>query len=148
MKVILKKDINGTGKAGEIANVNDGFARNMLIPKGFAVEATPANVRVLEKEKAMIEQQAADNKANAEKLAGEFKDKKIVIKTKAGEGGRLFGSITSKDIADAVKAQLGIEIDKKKIDLEGPIKQLGTSRVPIKLYQEIKGILVVEVAES
>lgn len=148
MKVILKKDVNGTGKAGEIANVNDGFARNMLIPKGFAVEATPANVRVLEKEKAMIEQQAADNKANAEKLAGEFKDKKIVIKTKAGEGGRLFGSITSKDIADAVKAQLGIEIDKKKIDLEGPIKQLGTSRVPIKLYQEIKGILVVEVAES
>lgn len=148
MKVILKKDVNGTGKAGEIANVNDGFARNMLIPKGFAVEATPANVRALEKEKAMIEQQAADNKANAEKLAGEFKDKKIVIKTKAGEGGRLFGSITSKDIADAVKAQLGIEIDKKKIDLEGPIKQLGTSRVPIKLYQEIKGILVVEVAES
>ncbi len=148
MKVILKKDVNGTGKAGEIANVNDGFARNMLIPKGFAVEATPANVRALEKEKAMIEQQAADNKANAEKLASELKDKKIVIKTKAGDGGRLFGSITSKDIADAAKAQLGIEIDKKRIDLEGPIKQLGTSRVPIKLYQEIKGILVVEVAEA
>ena len=114
MIVILLKDVKGTGKAGEIVKVSDGFARNMLIPRGMAKEATDGNVRSLEKAKAVQAQKDADAKAAAEKLAEELKEKEIVIRTKGGEGGKLFGSITTKDIEAAVKDQLGVKIDKKK----------------------------------
>ena len=115
MIVILNRDVKGTGKAGEVVKVSDGYARNMLLPRGYAKEATEGNVRNLEKQKAIQEQQRAEAKAAAEKQAEELNAAKVVIKTKAGEGGRLFGSITSKDIADAAEKQLGIKIDKKKI---------------------------------
>lgn len=148
MIVILKKDVKGTGKAGEVVKVSDGFARNMLLPKGLAIEATEGNVRNLEKQKAIQAQKEADEKAAAEKLAAELAEKKIVIKTKAGEGGRLFGSITSKDIVDAIKDQLGYDIDKKKIQLEGTVKQIGHFDVAIKLYQGVKGSLAVDIEEA
>ena len=144
MIVILKKDVQGTGKAGDIVEVSDGFACNMLVPRGLAIEATKGNIHSLEKQKELQQKKLADQKAHAEKTAAELKSKKVVIKTKAGEGGRLFGSITSKDIADAIEKQLGMKIDKKRIDLEGPLKQLGTYDVTIKLFQEIKGVLKVE----
>ncbi len=147
MKVILKETIKGTGKAGDVVTVSDGFARNRLIPKGIAIEATPANIKLLEKNKANLAKQDAESREGAENIAELLKTKKVIIKTKSGEGGKLFGSITSKDLVDAVKEQLEMDIDKKKIELEGPIKQLGTFRVPVKLYHEIKGILVVDVID-
>ncbi|HIV80263.1 MAG TPA: 50S ribosomal protein L9 [Candidatus Avanaerovorax faecigallinarum] len=148
MIVILKKDIKGTGKAGDVVKVSDGYARNMLLPKGYAVEATDGNIRSLEKQKAVQAQKEADEKAAAEKLAAELAEKKIVIRTKAGEGGRLFGSITSKDIADAAEEQLGISIDKKKIQLNRTVKQTGHFDVEIKLYQGVKGTLSVDIVEE
>ena len=148
MIVILKQDVQGTGRAGEIVKVNDGFARNMLLPKGLAIEATKGNIHSLEKQKELQQKQLAEQKAAAEKQAADFEGKKVVIKTKAGEGGRLFGSITSKDVSDAIKEQLNITIDKKKIEMAGPIKQLGVTEVTIKLFQEIKGKLKVELIEE
>lgn len=148
MIVILKKDVQGTGRAGEIVKVSDGFARNKLIPQGLAVEATKGNIHSLEKAKELQQKQLAEQKAAAEKQAEDLASKKVVIKAKAGEGGRLFGSVTSGDISEAIKEQLGITIDKKKIDMDGPIKQLGTTEITIKLFQEIKGKLKVELVEE
>lgn len=147
MIVILKQDVKGTGKAGEVVKVNDGFARNMLLRKGLAIEATEGNIRSLEKQKALQLQKEKENKERAVKQAEELKSKKVVIKAKSGEGGKLFGSITSKDIADAMNSQLGMNVEKKKIELAGPLKQLGSYEVAIKLYQEIKGVLKVELVD-
>lgn len=147
MIVILKRDIKGSGKAGDIVKVSDGYARNLLIPKGWAVEATDGNVRNLEKVKQKQEEEKAARKASAEELANKLKNIELTIKTKAGEGGRLFGSITSKDIVDALEKQEGIKIDKKKVQIDTPIKSLGKFDVTIKIYTEINGILTVKVAE-
>ena len=147
MIVILTKDVKGTGKAGDIVKVSDGFARNMLFPKGLAKEATDGNVRSLEKAKAAEAQRKADEKAAAQELAKKLEDVKVVIKTKSGEGGRLFGSITSKDIADETKKQTGIVIDKKKIQLSSPIKNMGKFNIKVKLYPEVVGVLTVEVTD-
>jgi len=147
MIVILNRDVKGTGKAGEVVKVSDGYARNMLLPKGWATEATDGNIRSLEKQKALQEQKKAEDKAAAQELAAKLSDVKVVIKTKAGEGGRLFGSITSKDIADETKKQTGITLDKKKIQLGSPIKSMGTFEVDVKLYPEVSGKLTVEVTD-
>lgn len=145
MIVILLKDVKGTGKAGEIVKVSDGYARNMLIPRGMAKEATDGNVRSLEKAKAVQAQKDADAKAAAEKLAEELKDKEIVIRTKGGEGGKLFGSITTKDIEAAVKDQFGVKIDKKKMQLESPIKHIGSHEVAVKLAGGVAAVIRVKV---
>ena len=145
MIVILKQDVPGTGRAGEVVKVSDGFARNMLIPKGIALEATEGNIRSLEKQQALQKKKAAENKAHAEAQAEDLKTKKLVVKAKAGEGGRLFGAITGKDISDALKEQLGYDVDKKKIELESPIKNIGTYTATLKLYPEVKGTIKVEV---
>lgn len=147
MQVILTKDVKGTGKAGEIVKVSDGFARNMLFPKGLAIEATNANVKSLEKQKANEAAKKAEEKAAAVELAKKLEDVKVVIKTKSGEGGRLFGSITSKDIAEETKKQTGLVIDKKKIQLNSPIKNIGKFDIKVKLYPEIVGTLTVEVTD-
>lgn len=147
MLVILNKDVKGTGKKGDVVKVSDGYARHMLLPKGIAIEATDGNVKSLEKVKATEAKKKAEEKAEAQKIAEDLKDKKVVIKTKSGEGGRLFGSITSKDIAEAIKKQLGFDIDKKKIELKNPVKQLGKFDVEIKLYPEVKGALTVEITD-
>ncbi len=147
MIVILKRDVKGTGKAGEVVKVSDGYARNMLLPKGYAEEATKNNVHSLEKAKAKREEEEANARAAAEKQAEEMKKMKVTIVTKAGEGGKLFGSITSKDIAAALKEQCGIDVDKRKIVLDQPIKEIGTTRIKVKIYPEITGVIAVEVKD-
>ena len=145
MIVILNKDVKVTGKAGDIVKVSDGYARNMLIPKGYAKEATEGNVRNLEKQKAIAAEKKAEEKAAAQALAEKINAASVTIKTKAGEGGRIFGSITSKDIADALADQKKLTVDKKKIQLDNPIKQTGEMTVDIKLYPEVMAKLKVTV---
>lgn len=145
MIVILSRDIKGTGKAGDVVNVSDGYARNMLLPKGYATEATEGNIRSLEKQKAIAAEKKAEEKAAAQQTAEKIGKVSVEIKTKAGEGGRIFGSITSKDIADALKAQHNITVDKKKILLDSPIKQTGEMTVEIKLYTDVNAKLKVVV---
>ena len=145
MIVILNRDVKGTGKAGDIVKVSDGYARNMLIPKGYAKEATEGNVRNLEKQKAIAAEKKAEEKAEAQALAEKINERSVTIKTKAGEGGRIFGSITSKDIADALADQHKLTVDKKKIQLDNPIKKTGELIVDIKLYPEVMAKLKVTV---
>ncbi len=147
MVVILKRDIKGTGKAGDIVKVSDGYARNMLIPKGWAIEATKGNINTLEKVKAKQAEEEAARKASAQELAKKIEEIEVCIETKAGEGGRLFGSITSKDVCEALKTQHNIAIDKKKLQMSQPIKALGTFSVKIKLYQDVSAELAVKVTE-
>lgn len=145
MKVILLADVKGKGKAGDVVKVNDGYARNMLFPKGLAKEATAGNLKNLEHQKAIAAEQEAERKAEAEATAKKLADLTVKIETKAGDNGKLFGSITSADIADACKGQAGIEIDKKKIVLDAPVKQAGNVEVQVKLYPEVTAKLKVEI---
>lgn len=148
MKVILKKDVKGTGKAGDVVKVSDGFARNKLIPSGEAVEATKQNIRAIEKEKALKAEQEAQEKAEAQEIAAELEAKTIVIKVKTGEGGKLFGSITNKDVSEAIKEQTGRDVDKKKIELANPIKQVGSFNVQIKLHSAVTAEVNLVVTEK
>ena len=144
MKVILKSDVKDLGQVGEVINVKDGFARNFLVPQGLAVEASTKNVKVFEHEKKKIQEMARKVKSGAAGLAEKISEAKIIIKAKAGEEDKLFGSETSMDIADALKSE-GIEIDKKKIQLDEPIKRIGEYTVAIKLHSEISAQLNVQV---
>ena len=146
MVVILLKDVKGTGKAGDVVKVSDGYARNMLIKKGLAKEATQGNVRNLEKQKALAEEKRAEEKAAAQAKAAELEKIVLIVPSKGGENGKLFGSVTSMDIAKALQEQEGITIDKKKIDMpDGPIKQAGNSHVMVKLYQDVTAKVKVKV---
>ncbi|MDD6042275.1 MAG: 50S ribosomal protein L9 [Eubacteriaceae bacterium] len=147
MQVILLKDVKGSGKAGQIVKVSDGYARNMLLPKGLAIEATDANVKSLKKKEALEAEKRAEEKKEAQEIAEKLKDIKIVIKTKSGEGGKLFGSITSKDIAEETLKQSGLSIDKKKIQMKSAIKSIGTFDIDVKLYPEVVGTLTVVVTD-
>lgn len=144
MKVILLQDVKGSGKAGDVVKVSDGYARNLLIPKGFAIEANDKNMKALKKKKAEEEAQYQADKAAALEVKVQIEAKEFVIKTKGGENGKLFGSITSADIAEAVKEQSGADIDKKKIQLDSPIKQVGDFEVPVKLFHEVSAVLKVK----
>jgi large subunit ribosomal protein L9 len=137
MEVILKKDVKGTGKEGDVVKDSDGFARNKLIPGGLAVEATEANKRAIAREKAKAAEKYAQDKEAAEQLAAKLTAAPVVVKTKVGDNGKLFGSITSMDIAQAVSEQLGTEVDKKKIVLDKPIKEVGETEVTVKLFQDV-----------
>ena len=143
MIVILNKDVKGTGKAGDVVKVSDGYSRNMLIPRGLATEATQGNIRHLEKQKAIAAEKKAEEKAQAQQQAEKIQKASVLIKTKAGEGGKIFGSITSKDISEALREQHGIDIDKKKFQMDAPLKQTGETGVDIKLYQDIIARLTV-----
>lgn len=145
MIVILEKDVKGTGKAGEIVKVSDGYARNMLFPRGLAKEATEGNVRSLEKAKEQAAEKTAAEKAAAEAKAEKLSKLVVEIKTKGGEGGRLFGSITSKEIAEELEKQHKIKVDKKNIVMDGPIKNAGEFQIEVKLFQGVKGIIKVHV---
>lgn len=145
MEVILKKDVKGTGKAGDVVKVSDGFARNKLIPGGLAVEATPANRKAIEREKAKAAEKFAQEKAAAEDLARRLENKIVVVKTKVGDNGRLFGAITSMDIAGAIKDQTGEEVDKRKIVLSKPIKETGVETIEIKLFQDVNAKVVIRI---
>jgi len=145
MIVILLKDVKGTGKAKDIVKVSDGFARNMLIPKGLATEATGSNVKSLEKQKALIDEKKAQDLKKATEFAEKLSGLSVDIASKAGEGGRLFGSITSMDIAAALKEQHKIDVDKKKFVMDTPLKHVGEFEVLIKLYQDVSAKLKVNV---
>ena len=145
MQVILLKDVKGQGKAGQVVKVSDGYARNMLLPKKLAMEATPANMKVLEKQRAQIEAQRAIDKQVAEDIKAKVEAKTVKVVTKAGENGRLFGAITSKDIAEAIQKEVLIELDKKKIDLDAPIKQTGVTEVTLRLFPGVQAKCKVDV---
>ena len=144
MKVILLEDVRGSGKDGDVVKVSDGYARNMLIPKGLAMEATPQNLKQLEKKKEAMAKKFAEDKAKALEMKKKLEETAVTVKTKAGENGKVFGSITSKDIADALK-EMGYEVDKKKIQLDAPIKSTGITEVTIKLFTEVAGKIKVNV---
>ena len=145
MIVILMKDVKGTGKAGDVVKVSDGYARNMLLPKGLAKEASDGNIRNLEKQKEIAAAKRAEQKAAAQETAEKLEKITLEIKTKGGESGKLFGSITYKEIADALEKQEKIKVDKKKIEMSSPIKQAGQSTVTIKLFSEVSAELKVNV---
>ena len=147
MKVILLEDVKGSGKSGEVVKVSDGYARNMLIPRGLAVEATPQNIKQLEKKKEAIAKKFAEDKAAALEMKKKLEEVTVEVKTRAGQNGKVFGSVTSADIAEALKAQ-GFDIDKKKIQLESPIKTTGTAEVNVKLFTEVAGKIKVNVVSE
>lgn len=148
MKVILIEDVKSLGKKGDVVNVSDGYARNNLFPKKYALEATPKNINDLKLQKAHEEKVAQEILNEAKAFAEELKDKKVVLSVKVGEGGKVFGSISSKEISEAAKTQLGYDIDKKKMQLPNPIKALGTTIVPIKLHPKVTAELRVMVKEA
>ena len=145
MEVILKQDVKGTGKAGQIVRVSDGYARNKLIPGGLAIEATPANKKAFEREQAKAAEKLTQERAGAEEFAKRLEDKIVVVKTKVGENGRLFGAITSMDIANAIREQTGEDVDKRKIVLSKPIKDTGVETIEIKLFQDINAKVVIRI---
>lgn len=148
MQVVLLEDVKALGKKGQIVKVNDGYARNFILPKNLGVEATPKNLNDLKLQKANEAKQAAEQLAAAKELAEQLGQSSISLKIKAGEGGRAFGSVSGKEIAAAVKDQLGLEIDKKKLVLPEPLKTFGTHEVPVKLHKDVTGKLAVKVSEA
>ncbi len=146
MKVVLKQDVKGLGKKGELVNTSDGYARNFLFPKGLAVEANAQSLTELKNREQSAKYKIETEIAAAKKSAAELEGKTIVLTAKAGANGKLFGSVTSKEIAEKVKAQFGIETDKRKVVVED-IKQFGTYEFEIKLYQGISAKLFVRVGE-
>ena len=147
MKVILLEDVKALGKKGEIVNVNDGYARNFILPKKLGLEANTKNLNDLKLQNANEEKKAKEILEAAQAFAKDLESKSVVIKMKAGEGGRVFGSVSSKEIATAFKDQCGLDIDKKKIQLTDAIKAFGTYDVPVKLHQKVTGILKVKLEE-
>lgn len=147
MKVILLEDVKALGKKGEIVNVNDGYARNMIFPKKLGVEATPKNLNDLKLQNQHADKVAQEVYDAAVALAKNLEDKKVTVKMKAGEGGRTFGSVSTKEIAQAAKEQLGLELDKKKMQLPEPIRSFGMVEVAIKLHPKVMGKLTVHVVE-
>lgn len=148
MKVILLEDVKSLGKKGDIVNVSDGYARNKILPKKLGVEATPKNLNDLKLQKANIERKAQENLDAAKAFANELKGKEVVLALKVGEGGKTFGSISSKEISEEAKEQLGLEIDRKKLLLPNPIKNLGSTMVQIRLHPQVVGELKVTVKEA
>ncbi|MGG6433070.1 50S ribosomal protein L9 [Anoxybacillus sp. D401a] len=148
MKVIFLKDVKGKGKKGEVKNVADGYAQNFLFKQGLAIEATPANLKALEAQKNKQKKEAEEELARAKQLKEKIDTLTVELFAKAGEGGRLFGSITSKQIAEALQQQHDIKIDKRKIELDDAIRALGYTNVPIKLHPEVTATLKVHVQEQ
>ncbi len=145
MKVILLKDVKGTGNKGDVINVSDGYGRNYLIPREIAREATEGNINKLENQKEVQKKKEEKELKEAKALAEKISEITLKFKNKAGDGGKLFGSITSKDIATKLKKQYKIDVDKRKIVLDNPIKELGSRFVEVKVYPEISGKLKIEV---
>ena len=148
MKIILLEDVKSLGKKGEVVNVNDGYARNFVLPKKLGVEATGKNMNDLKLQKANEEKVAKEHLEAAQAFAKEMENDHVVVSIKAGEGGRTFGSVSSKEIATAYKEQCGKEIDKKKIILPEPIKSFGVYEVAVKLHPKVTGTLKVKVQEA
>ncbi len=145
MKVILLEDIKNVGKKGQVLDAKEGYARNFLFPKNLAVEANNENMRALERKNKEIAQKRQEEIENASEIAKALRDKKIIIKIKSGENGKLFGAVTNKEISAAILEQTNIDIDRKKVIIHEPIKSLGEVEVVLKLHQEVEGRLIVVV---
>lgn len=148
MKVILLEDVKSLGKKGEIVNVSDGYARNYVLPKKLGVEANSSNMNDLKLQKANADKIAQEQLKAAQEMAALLETKEVVLKMRSGEGGRAFGSISSKEIAAAAKQQCALELDKKKIQLPEAIKALGVYEVSVKLHTKVTGKLRVKVVED
>lgn len=148
MKVILLKDVKSLGKKDEIVDISDGYARNYVLPKGLGKEASAANLNDLKLKKANEEKVAKEKLEDAKKLAAKLETREVTVKMKSGEGGKTFGSISSKEIAEAAREQCGLDVDKKKIQLPEAIKSLGEYEVQIKLHPQVVGKLKVKVIEK
>ena len=147
MKVILLQDVKALGKKGEVVEVSEGYARNMLLKKGLGKEATGQNMNDLKLQKANAEKVAKEALEAAQALAKEMEGKTVKIGVKVGEGGRVFGSVSTKEIAEEMKKQLGYDVDKKKIQLDNPIRSLGVTNVGIKLHTKVTAEVKVHVTE-
>lgn len=145
MKVVLRKDLSNLGEEDSLIEVSNGYARNYLFPRKLAVPATPAEVSALEKRKAVKEKEVAEKRAEHEELAQKLSSLEVSIPADVGESGKLFGSVTSQDIAAAVQAAAQIDIDKKKIELAEPIKVVGQYSIPVKLFQDVSATLKVKI---
>jgi large subunit ribosomal protein L9 len=145
MKVILLEDIAGAGKAGEVVEVANGYARNKLLPSGVAIEANKTNMKTLEHRRAKIAAKKAVDKDIAQDLAVRIEGKQVDFIAKAGDAGKLFGSVTAQDIADAVKATFGFEIDRRKLLLDSPLKQIGMHEVRYRVYPEVEPTIMVNI---
>ena len=148
MEIILLEDVKSLGKKGQKVTVNDGYARNFILPKKLGIEANAKNLNDLKLKQANDAKVEAQKIADAKALAESLKEKAVILKIRSGEGGKLFGSVSTKEIAEAAKAQLGLNLDKKKMQQTEPIKTLGTHIIPIKLYKEVSGELTVKVTEQ
>ncbi len=147
MKVILLQDVKSLGKKGDVVNVSDGYARNMILPKKLGVEANAKNLNDLKLQHRHADKVAEEQLENARQLAKDLEDKSVEVKIRAGEGGRTFGSVSTKEISAAAKQQLNLDIDKKKMILSEPIKALGIYEISIKLHPKVTGKLRVKVSE-
>ncbi|HBK84570.1 MAG TPA: 50S ribosomal protein L9 [Firmicutes bacterium] len=147
MQVLLLVDVKGFGKKGEIVNASDGYARNYLFPRNYAKEATPAVLKVIEQEEEARTRRRAREEQEAAELGTKLRTLTVTLTAKAGEGGRLFGSITSKDIANAL-AEQKVKVDRRKIELKEPIRSLGSTTVPVRVYQDTVVMLKVEVVSQ
>ena len=148
MQIVLLEDVKALGKKGQIVKVNDGYARNFILPKKLGVEATSKNLNDLKLQKANEEKIAAENLAAAKELAAKLEKLSVTLTMKAGEGGKAFGSVSGKESAKAAADQLGLEIDKKKLVLPEAIKTFGTHEVPVKLHKDVTAKLTVKVQEA
>lgn len=147
MKVIFLQDVKGQGKKGQIKEVSEGYASNFLIPRGLVRPATDGNVKTLEQQKKSEEKRKEQEKIDAENLAAKLAESTVELKTKAGENGRLFGAVTTKQIGEALQA-VGLKIDKRKIELSEPIRTLGYTNVTVKLHPEVRATVKVHVTEE
>ena len=148
MEVVLLEDVKALGKKGQIVKVNDGYARNYILPKKLGVEANAKNLNDLKLQKAHADKMAAEQLAAAKELAARLESVKVTLAVKSGEGGKVFGSVSSKEIAAAVKEQCSLELDKKKIQIQEPIKTLGVHEVSVKLHRDVTAKLRVQVTEQ
>jgi large subunit ribosomal protein L9 len=148
VKIILRADVDSVGKKGDIVDVADGYARNYLVPKGYALRATTGNVQQAAAMRRSRDLRDAKDRGTAEEVAKTLVPAVITVKAKAGSEGRLFGSVTSADVVDAVQAQTGIELDRRKLHLDEPIKSIGTHAVPAKLHSDVEFVITVDVVPA
>jgi large subunit ribosomal protein L9 len=148
VKVVLRDDVENIGRKGDLIEVTDGFARNFLVPRGLAMKATKGVVQQAEAMRRNREARDARDREAAQALADQLTGKRIELRARAGEGGRLFGSVTSADVADAVRAQTGVEVDRRKTQLAAPLKELGAVEVPVKLHADVEVTLTVDVVSE
>lgn len=148
MKVIFIKDVKGQGKKGQVKEVSEGYATNFLLPRGLARPATDGNMKTLENQAAAEQRRKEEEKAEAQALGKKLDELTVTLKAKSGEGGRLFGAITSKQVAETLASAHGISLDKRKIEMNEPIRHLGVTQVTVKLHPEVKATLKVQVTEE